>query len=179
MERRQFVLCGGVLVALPLLGCGDDGGGSSGSSSGGTSSGSSGENNATGGAQNNTGGTQNNTGGSQNMAGSSTGGSDNSGDDGGDDDDGGGDDNLCMDDIEGRSSTDFAHDHAFTLQLSDILAGEELDLDLEPGGTGNHTHVVKLTAEDLAKLRAGETVEKDSQPDGTSHSHKVTLSCVA
>lgn len=175
MERRQFVLCGGVLVALPLVGCGDDEGGSSGSNSGGTASGSGGDNTATGGDQNGaTGGTQSGSGGTQNQGGASSGGNDNNGSGGTN----GGDDDLCTQDIEGRSTGGTGHEHDFTLKLSDIQAGEDVELELAPEGFGNHVHTVQLTADDLAKLRAGETVEKESEPDGTAHEHTVTLKCV-
>lgn len=169
MERRQFVLCGGVLASLPLLACGDDGGGSSGSNSGGTASGSGGDNTATGGDQNGSGGTQNGSGGTQNQGGASSGGNDNNGSGGTN-----GGDETCTQDIEGDSSFDAGHTHPFTLELSDIQAGEEVTLLLETAGAQPHTHEVTLTADDLAKLRAGETVERES--DGL-HTHTVTLSC--
>ena len=63
------------------------------------------------------------------------------------------------------------HNHAAVITAAQMQAGGALDLDIR--GTSGHTHMVALTAEDVANVRKGATLTKESS--GNSHTHAVTF----
>lgn len=63
------------------------------------------------------------------------------------------------------------HNHAAVITAAQMQAGGALDLDIR--GTSGHTHMVALTADDVANVRKGATLSKESS--GNSHTHTVTF----
>jgi hypothetical protein len=63
------------------------------------------------------------------------------------------------------------HGHSAVITAAQQSAGGAVDLDLR--GTSGHTHMVSLTADDVANVRKGATLSKESS--GNSHTHTVTF----
>lgn len=187
MERRHFVQCGGLLLAVQLVGCGGEDGDEGESSTGGTNHGTGGDTTATGGAPSGTGGAP--SGGATASGGAdATGGADpGSGGDtasGGDTSSGGDgnvDENACMGGLEGEHSNapehttgGTPHAHSYKLSEDELASTEDITFVLTDG----HDHDVTLTADHLATLRSGGAVEVTSGPSGGGHTHTFEISCV-
>lgn len=68
------------------------------------------------------------------------------------------------------------HGHDLTVPLADVMAGVTKSYMLTTGN--NHTHMVEITAENFAALKASGTVSGlVSITDATSHTHTVMLTC--
>ena len=63
------------------------------------------------------------------------------------------------------------HGHLALITAAQEGAGGTLDLDIK--GTAGHTHMVSLTADEMASIRKGARVAKESS--GKSHTHTVTF----
>jgi len=63
------------------------------------------------------------------------------------------------------------HGHSAVITSAALVAGGALDLDIK--GTSSHSHMVKLSASEVAAIRDGGRVEVVST--GSSHSHKVVF----
>ena len=63
------------------------------------------------------------------------------------------------------------HGHIALITAAQEGAGGTLDLDIK--GTAGHTHMVSLTADEMASIRKGARVVKESS--GKSHTHTVTF----
>jgi hypothetical protein len=63
------------------------------------------------------------------------------------------------------------HGHFVTLAAAGLRAGGALDIDIR--GAAGHTHMVSLSAVDLAIIRNGGVIQKEST--GTRHTHLITF----
>ena len=63
------------------------------------------------------------------------------------------------------------HGHVATVTAAQQGEGGSLDLDLR--GTASHTHMLSLSASEVATIRSGARLDKDCT--GTSHTHTVTF----
>ena len=63
------------------------------------------------------------------------------------------------------------HGHSATITAAQLGDGGSLDLDLR--GTASHTHMLSLSASEIASIRSGAVFEKTCS--GTSHTHTVTF----
>jgi hypothetical protein len=72
-------------------------------------------------------------------------------------------------DKEGAISSN--HGHAATVTAAQQSVGGGLDLDIR--GTASHTHMLSLTADEIATIRSGARFEKTCT--GGSHQHTVTF----
>jgi hypothetical protein len=63
------------------------------------------------------------------------------------------------------------HLHVALITAAELGTGGTLDLDIK--GTAGHTHMVSLTAEEMATIRKGGRIAKVSS--GKSHTHTVTF----
>jgi hypothetical protein len=63
------------------------------------------------------------------------------------------------------------HGHAAMITAAQLGDGGSLDLDLR--GTASHTHMLSLSASEIASIRSGAVFEKTCT--GTSHTHTVTF----
>ena len=63
------------------------------------------------------------------------------------------------------------HGHSATITAAQLGDGGSLDLDLR--GTASHTHMLSLSASEIASIRSGAVFEKTCS--GTSHTHNVTF----
>jgi hypothetical protein len=63
------------------------------------------------------------------------------------------------------------HGHSAVITAAQQGEGGSLDLDLR--GTASHTHMLSLTAAEIATIRSGAVFEKTCT--GTSHTHTVTF----
>ncbi|CAN5722281.1 hypothetical protein BH11MYX3_BH11MYX3_28370 [soil metagenome] len=66
------------------------------------------------------------------------------------------------------------HGHTMMVALADVTAGVEKSYDIT--GTAGHTHMVTVTAANMASLKTGGTVMVTSKT-GSGHSHAVTVLC--
>jgi hypothetical protein len=66
------------------------------------------------------------------------------------------------------------HGHSVVVFSSHVTAGTERTYSIQ--GSSSHRHFITVTAAMFQQLQAGQPVEVTS--GGTSHTHKVTLSCV-
>ena len=66
------------------------------------------------------------------------------------------------------------HGHVFNVSNADVMAGVDKVYDTK--GTAMHTHFLKVTAADFAKLKTGGTVRKLSCNDG--HEHEFIVNCL-
>jgi hypothetical protein len=62
------------------------------------------------------------------------------------------------------------HGHAATVTAAQLTAGGGLELDIR--GTASHSHMLSLSAEEVAAIRSGALFEKTC---GTGHKHTVTF----
>jgi hypothetical protein len=67
------------------------------------------------------------------------------------------------------------HGHAAVIMAAQLGAGGSLDLDIR--GTSSHTHVVSLSAAEIASVRSGVQVQKESS--ASPHTHLVTFNAPA
>ena len=67
------------------------------------------------------------------------------------------------------------HGHAAVITVAQLGAGGSLELDIR--GTSSHTHVVTLSAADVASVRGGIQVQKESS--ASPHVHVVTFNAPA
>lgn len=69
--------------------------------------------------------------------------------------------------------------HAFTVALADLSLTTSKDYDIQ--GLADHSHIVTLTASNLADLKAGKQVmvtsTSGSSTNYPAHTHSVTISC--
>jgi hypothetical protein len=64
------------------------------------------------------------------------------------------------------------HGHSAQIREPQLAAAHALDLDIQ--GTANHTHMLRLTNDEVRRIRDGERVGKISSLT-SSHSHTVTF----
>lgn len=181
ISRKQFLLVTAASTSALLTACGEEApvstrnngtGGGAGSGGGATTGGSGGGSAGTGTSGSANGGSS--TAGSSASGGSSNGGSAGSsgGTSGGTGGSGGTSGEACVADVVAEISC--PHDHALTVPAADIMAGVTKSYDIE--GLATHSHIVEITAEDFATLKAGGTVFKFVEA-GDFQDHCVTLSC--
>lgn len=185
-SRQTFLLQMTAGFTALVVGCGDDGDGSSSttgdtdptaasmsdgtSTSSGSTSTSSGSTSTSPGSTGDPGSTgemTSSSGGSESGSDSSGGGSES-----GSDSSTGGEANVCLRDLV-IAEISLNHGHALEIPMADIIAGVEVTYDAS--GAAGHCHAVTLTAEDFATLRAGGSVTKISCNGGD---HEFVISCV-
>jgi hypothetical protein len=64
------------------------------------------------------------------------------------------------------------HGHVATITAAQLSAGGALTLDIR--GSGDHTHTVTLTADEVRQISTGQRVTKTSSSNG-DHTHTVTF----
>jgi hypothetical protein len=64
------------------------------------------------------------------------------------------------------------HGHSAIITGAQLDAGGQLTLDIT--GTASHSHIVTLTADQIAAIKGGQTVTVTSTT-GNGHSHEVTF----
>lgn len=64
------------------------------------------------------------------------------------------------------------HGHQAVITNAQLTAGGEIDLDIT--GSADHSHTVRLTANDLDQIEAGQRVSKDTTTN-SGHAHIVTF----
>jgi hypothetical protein len=72
-------------------------------------------------------------------------------------------------DVEGLVAVN--HGHSATITAAQLTAGGALQLDIR--GTASHSHMVSLTADEVAAIRSRAVVLKES--GGNSHTHTITF----
>jgi len=162
-NRREFLqsllALGASAGLLPLIACGDDGGGDD-TSTGDTGTGDTGGGD-TGGGDTGTGDTG--TG--------DTGTGDTGSGDTGSGDTGTGDGGAMCESVNTEISAN--HMHEAVIPAADVNAGAEMTYDIQ--GSSPHAHSITLTAADMTTLQGGGMVTVTSV--GGGHTHDVTVSC--
>ena len=72
-------------------------------------------------------------------------------------------------DVEGLIALN--HGHSVMISAAQLGAGGAMQLDIR--GTSGHTHMVSLTADEVAAIRNRAVVQKESS--GNSHTHTITF----
>lgn len=88
----------------------------------------------------------------------------------GSNDNGTGGGTIANGDVSGSISGN--HGHVATVTKAQLDAGGAVNLDIR--GTADHTHIVALTAQDLASIKVGTQVVATSSTT-SSHNHTITF----